>query len=128
MPTVLTCVVGKQLCQHPATDDHWAVRESAAALVGTVCRKYGDAFPTLQPRVAKTLLRALLDPLKPLPTHYGAIHGMLALGRPTVRLLLLPNVRPYMRLLEPQLAPDPASPVRALEARRCYMALLVRWR
>ena len=38
MPPVLTCIVGKQLCRNPATDDHWAVRELAAAVVAAICR------------------------------------------------------------------------------------------
>ena len=88
--------------------------------------KYGDAYTTLQPRVAKTLLRAFLDPLKPLATHYGAIHGLMALGKHALQMLLLPNVKTYVKLLEPQMRQDPANPTRAADARRCYTALLVR--
>ena len=76
--------------------------------------------------MAKTLLRAFLDPLKPLPTHYGAIHGLMALGQHVLQMLLLPNVKPYWKLLEPQLQPDATHPAKAMEARRCYNALLVR--
>ena len=91
-------------------------------------RKYGDAYATLQPRVAKTLVRAFLDPLKPLSTHYGAIQALAALGAPVVRALLLPNVQTYVKLLEPQLRADSseASAGRVVDARRCYNALLVR--
>eukprot|EP00983_Pelagomonas_calceolata_P134414 1162060-Pelagomonas_calceolata.AAC.7 len=50
---------------------HWAVRDKAASLVRTVCVRFGDPYYNVQPRVSKTLLRALLDPSKPLTTHYG---------------------------------------------------------
>jgi len=46
-----------------------------------ILRRYGSAYTTLEPRIAKTLLRAFLDPLKPQTTHYGAIVGLDALGR-----------------------------------------------
>ena len=158
MPAVLTCIVGKQLCRNPATDDHWSLRDSAATLMAAICRyslkpqlcagaltclpthawtpsrcifygyrrKYGDAYSTLQPRVVKTLLRAFLDPLKPLGTHYGAIQGLAALGPVVIQSFVLPNVEAYMKLLEPHLQPDSTNPVKALEARRCHSALLVR--
>jgi len=156
MPAVLTCIVGKQLCRNPATDDHWSLRDNAATLMAAICRysplpqhcadpriryrlmrgrhfaafcyylrKYGDAYSTLQPRVVKTLLRAFLDPLKPLGTHYGAIQGLAALGPVVIQSFVLPNVEAYMKLLEPHLQPDSTNPVKALEARRCHSALLV---
>ena len=38
MPPVLTCVVGKQLCRNPLTDDHWSLRDLAATTVAVICR------------------------------------------------------------------------------------------
>jgi hypothetical protein len=39
MPAILTCVVGKRLCEDPA-DDHWSLRDFAAGLVSRVCSAY----------------------------------------------------------------------------------------
>ncbi len=75
MPCILTCLVGKRLCGTP-TEDHWTLRNFAAYLISTICKRYGNNYSTLQPRITKTLVRALLDPGKPLTTHYGAIVGI----------------------------------------------------
>jgi transcription initiation factor TFIID subunit 6 len=32
-----------------------------------VCRKFGGAYPTIQPRITRTLLRAMLDAGEPPP-------------------------------------------------------------
>jgi transcription initiation factor TFIID subunit 6 len=47
------------------------VREAAAGIVRQVCAKFNDPLFNVQPRISKTLVKALLDPTKPLPTHYG---------------------------------------------------------
>jgi hypothetical protein len=41
-------------------------------LLRQACARFGGAHLALQPRVARTLLKALLDLGKPLATHYGA--------------------------------------------------------
>ena len=71
IPVLLTCVVAKELGS-TAEDDHWSVRDLAAATMGLLLEKFGDAYPELLSRVSSQLLRGLLDPSKPLTTHYGA--------------------------------------------------------
>ncbi|CAK7324567.1 unnamed protein product [Dovyalis caffra] len=51
----------------------------------------------------RTLLHAFLDPTKSLPQHYGSIQGLAALGPNVVRLLIFPNLEPYLLLLEPEM-------------------------
>ena len=70
IPVVLTCVVAKELGAS-ARDDHWAVRDLAAAAMGLLLEKFGPAYPELLSRVSNQLLKGLLDPSKPLTTHYG---------------------------------------------------------
>lgn len=107
MPSVVTCVVAKRLCQN-LDEDHWSLRDDAANTVAFVCAKFGAAYPSIQPRITRTLLRALLD-TKPLTTHYGAVRGLQALGPKVVRETIMPNLRAYMtNTLEPALeAPKP---------------------
>jgi hypothetical protein len=116
-------MVGKRLCQDPATEDHWSLREFAALLTAEICRKYGDAYHTLQPRITKTLLHAFLDPSKPLTTHYGAIMGLGMLGKEVVRVLLLPNVKAYGKLIESDLRKVSQDNDRAAEAQKCVDVL-----
>ena len=70
IPCVLTCLVAKSLGTSPA-EDHWAVRDAAARLLEGIIAKFGAAYADLQPRISRQLLKAFLDPAKPLTTHYG---------------------------------------------------------
>ncbi|TPX59799.1 hypothetical protein PhCBS80983_g02240 [Powellomyces hirtus] len=92
IPNILTCMVAKRLCDDPASQDHWALRRYASLLVSYICTTYGATYQSLQPRVTKTLLRAFLDPVKPLSTAYGGIVGIKALGEEAVKVLLVPNL------------------------------------
>lgn len=38
MPPLLTCVVGRRLCRLP-TEDHWALRAEASALLAAICAR-----------------------------------------------------------------------------------------
>ncbi|KAJ3402998.1 hypothetical protein HDU80_004564 [Chytriomyces hyalinus] len=96
MPNVITCIVSKRISESP-TDDHHALRRFSAELIAYVCRTYSATYPTLQPRVTKTLLRAFLDPTKPNSTHYGAVVGLAGLGNEVVKLLIRPNVMTFAK-------------------------------
>jgi transcription initiation factor TFIID subunit 6 len=122
MPVLLTCLVGKQLCGDPAVEDHWALRDHAAALVGRVCGSHGGSYPTLLPRVTKTLLQALLDVAKPLTTHYGAIRGLAALGPACWNTLVIPQLTGYVAALNAACAEG--SSLRRAEGTRVHNALL----
>ena len=63
-------MVAKRLCKS-VEEDHWSATTPMAA-VAFICAKFGAAYQNIQPRLTRTLLRALLD-TKPLSTHYGAI-------------------------------------------------------
>ena len=142
MPSVLTCLVGKRLGVPKASAgasaagsagppggpsprnssvDHWQLREYAASVAALVCRRFGGTYTNLQPRVTRTLLRALMDPAKPLTTHFGAIVGLAALGPTVTQLLLLPNLNVYLEFLDAEAAKAEAAgdEARAHEAGRC---------
>ncbi|KAF9330744.1 hypothetical protein BG006_006321 [Podila minutissima] len=133
MPTVLTCVVGKRLGESPQ-EDHWALRSTATDIILSICTKYGSSYHTLQPRVTRTLLRAFLDPEKPLTTHYGAILGLTRLGNEVFKTLVVPNLKTYSSLIEPELDDENDMDednlnddvaLRRNEARHCLDAILV---
>ena len=55
----------------------------------------------LKPRLVRSCLKAFLDPAKPFGAHYGAIIGMQAVGgAEVVRVLIIPNLGEYSKLLE----------------------------
>lgn len=55
----------------------------------------------MQAKVTKTLLIALLDPAKPLATHYGALEALAGLGPGVVASVLVPNVPSVLKHLVP---------------------------
>ena len=122
VPSVLTCLVGKTLCEDPATENHWELRDDAADLVRQVVEAYGAAYTTLQPRIAKTLVGALLDWSKPLTSHYGAVRGLGAMGDGARVALLFPNLSMYVPHL--QAARDDGPALRKSEAEHVFSALL----
>jgi len=121
MPPILTCLVGRRLCEDPS-EDHWELRDYSASLVAFICQRFGKAYANLQPRITKTLINAFLDLQRPLTTHYGAIVGLSSLGHYVTQLLILPNLRSYLKFLEPEL--NSSNSIRRIEAKKCYGALL----
>ncbi|KAL0477594.1 transcription initiation factor TFIID subunit 6 [Acrasis kona] len=126
MPSILTCLVGKRLCENP-NQDHWTLRDFCAGMIAHICKKYGPTYHTIQPRITKALLHAFLDPKRPRTTHYGAIVGITALGPHVSQLLFLEpsknsNLRAYSRLLLPDM--ESRDAIVRHEALKCYGALL----
>ncbi|DAZ97466.1 TPA: hypothetical protein N0F65_009949 [Lagenidium giganteum] len=123
LPAILTCVLGKQLCENPA-DDHWALRKYAAQLVAQICARFGETYQHIQARVSKTYHKALTDPLCPFTTQYGALHGILFLGPLAMEGLLFPNLSAYYSRLEPALSSSNPNLVERLEAQNCFGILV----
>lgn len=114
-------MIGKRIGDDP-TEDHWTVRDVAAELMTSICQRFSTAYHTLRPRICKTLLKAFLDPQKPLPTHYGAIIGLGSIGPEAIRGLLLPNLKSFGRLLDSER--DPTS-ITQMEIKQCQRAMIV---
>lgn len=99
MPTLLTCIVGKRLCNDLESEDHWTLREESSHLVSLICKRFGDAYISLQPRIMKTLSKALIPGTSDektkikeisIPSIYGALACLSMLGKDTVQLVVLP--------------------------------------
>ncbi|KAI4321999.1 hypothetical protein MLD38_035317 [Melastoma candidum] len=124
MPSLVTCVVTRQLGNH-VSDNHWELRNMSASSMASICKRYGHAYQNLQPRVVRTLLHAFLDPNNSLPQHYGAVRGLAGLGPTAVRMFILPNLEPYMQLIKAEIAHDNLKNYsKKLEAWRVYRALM----
>ncbi|KAI8148420.1 transcription initiation factor TFIID subunit 6 [Fennellomyces sp. T-0311] len=124
IPPILTCLVGRTICENPMQQDHWSVRHRAASLIASICAEYGKAYHTLQPRITKTLLRAFMDPAKPLTTQYGAIIGLDHLGTEVSRVLIVPNIKFYSDCCLTG-ALESASIQRKQDAEKCQEALML---
>jgi transcription initiation factor TFIID subunit 6 len=120
MPPILTCLLGKRLCEDPEREPHWSLRRDAAELVAYVCGTFGQAYQTIIPRVTKTMAKTLADGEKPLTSHYGAVVGLTALGPLTVESVILPILHDYLgALTQGATNPDALSP----EARQVWNVL-----
>ncbi|KAI9138087.1 hypothetical protein BKA69DRAFT_1093820 [Paraphysoderma sedebokerense] len=124
MPTLLSLVVGKRLSATPQ-EDHWSLRYSAATLITHLINQYSSSYSTLQPRVTKTLLIALLDPEKPFTTRYGAIVGLTLLGKQVVQALLVPNLKAVGRIIKEAMDDMESDDVTKMEAGKCWLSYLV---
>ncbi|KAJ3415988.1 hypothetical protein HDV05_003585 [Chytridiales sp. JEL 0842] len=121
IPNILTCCVSKRIGD--PGQDHHALRTFSAQLASCVCVRFGATYPTLQPRVTKTLLRAYLDPLKGVGTHFGAITGLASLGHEIVKLLIVPNVKAFGEtMIKPGLDSSAGDDLKRQEYMKCYEA------
>jgi len=115
VPPILTCLIGKRL---GSDSDHlafYALRRLSASVLSSVSKKYSKSSQTLKPRLARTCLKAFLDPTKPLGANYGGLIGLRAIGGPEViRALIVPNLKEYEGLVKEALdAPEETKRVEA---------------
>lgn len=138
MPPLLSCLLGKRLCEDTEKEDHWSLRDRCATLTADICRKFGNVYATLVPRVTKTLVKTLTDPQKPIPSHYGAIVGITALGPHAIDTLLLPNIEVYCKALgacvqdgdqmtDSDVIPDQPTPAEIGKCRSALKNAASRW-
>lgn len=80
VPSIITCIVSKQLCPKPEVDNHWALRDFAARLMAQLCRMFSCPTNNIQSRITKTLCKALYNEKAGLATHYGAVAGLAEIG------------------------------------------------
>lgn len=94
IPAVMTCIVSKQLCLRPDIDNHWALRDFAARLMASICKKFSTSTNNIQARVSKTFDKSLSVEYAPLPTIYGAFAGLSELGPEVIKAIVLPKLKP----------------------------------
>lgn len=93
IPILLTTVVCKQLGD--LKDDHWTLRTQAAKVLTSTVLSYSDSYPSLLPRVTRTLLVAIVDDEKSISSKYGAVVGLTMLGTNVISTCLKPNIPKY---------------------------------
>ncbi|XP_064401294.1 transcription initiation factor TFIID subunit 6-like [Halichondria panicea] len=93
VPSVLTCLVNKQLCSRPEAEDHWSLRDLAAKILSRMCKKYNNSVNSLQTRLTRMLAQALRNNTQGLAVHYGAIMGLVELGPEVVSSLVIPRLK-----------------------------------
>lgn len=92
LPSVLSCILSKQLCARPDTDNHWALREFSSRLLATICKAYN--INNLRSRVTQVLTRVWRDEQSTLSTLYGSLYALNELGVDTIRAVVIPRAAP----------------------------------
>ena len=100
VPSILSCLLGKQLCMRPEAEDHWSVRDFAAKIVAIFCKKFSNPSNNLQTRVIRIYSKALLDTTKGLSVHYGAVMGLVELGQDAVTSVVIPKLKWEAQLIK----------------------------
>eukprot|EP00917_Polyrhabdina_sp_WS-2016_P021921 GHVP01047479.1.p2 GENE.GHVP01047479.1~~GHVP01047479.1.p2 ORF type:complete len:409 (-),score=75.55 GHVP01047479.1:91-1317(-) len=100
LPSIMTCVLGKSLCDDLQKEDHWRLRRYSAETVAIICKKYSSVYLSFESRINKTYNSALADSSKPLTTHYGAIYGLKVLGFAPIDCFIIPKLKGYLECLK----------------------------
>ncbi|GFQ99633.1 transcription initiation factor TFIID subunit 6, partial [Trichonephila clavata] len=93
IPSVISCIVSKQLCTRPDVDNHWALRDFASRLIAQIAKNFNTTTSNVQTRVTRIFSKALASEKMPLASHYGAISGLSELGPEVVRTFVIPRVK-----------------------------------
>ncbi|THH10058.1 hypothetical protein EW146_g8490 [Bondarzewia mesenterica] len=81
LPPILSTLLHSSL--PPSHSTH--LRISAASTLSRILTQHSTTYPSLSPRIMKTLLLALLSPGKNRATREGAIKGLVGIGKEAVR-------------------------------------------
>lgn len=92
-PTVITCIVSKQICNRPEQENHYALRDFASRLLANICRTYNTSTNCLQTRITRLLCKALDNPNLPLSSVYGCISALCELGPEVQQALLVRRLK-----------------------------------
>lgn len=99
MPSVLTPLLAKRVGpkqpSQAALEESYDIRNFAASLLKQICFEFGNTYHNLKPRVTRTLLKAFMDVLRPLPALYGVVVGIQALGTEIVRVVIVGNLKTW---------------------------------
>ena len=109
VPAITSCMINRQVCARPESEDHWYLRDQAAKILAEMCKKHNNSANCLQSRVTRVLLQALNNNTQGLAVHYGALAGLIELGQECITSLVLPQLKKESQYV------DAATPSRSTE-------------
>ncbi|KAF8648479.1 hypothetical protein AX16_006260 [Volvariella volvacea WC 439] len=81
LPPILSMLLHSSLPQSQSTQ----IRTASAQTLSRLLTQHSTTYPSLSPRIMKTLLLALISPGKSKGTREGAIRGLVGVGKEAVR-------------------------------------------
>ena len=100
IPSLISCLINKQVCMRPESEDQWSMRESVGKVLAKMCKKYSNSINNIQPRVTRILCQALKNGTgtvtnqnQGLAIHYGVMCGLSELGQEAISSLVIPQLK-----------------------------------
>ncbi|XP_043913006.1 TAF6-like RNA polymerase II p300/CBP-associated factor-associated factor 65 kDa subunit 6L isoform X2 [Protopterus annectens] len=98
--SVMYCTLEPLAASINPLNDHWTLRDYAAMLLSNIFWTHGDLVSGLYHQILLSLQKVLVDPVRPLCSHYGAVVGLHALGWKAVERVLYPHLSTYWSNLQ----------------------------
>ena len=100
LPSVTSCLLNRQICLRPESEDHWSVRDQAAKILAAICKKYSNTVNNMQGRLTRILSQALNNNTQGLAVHYAAVMAFVEMGQETVTALVVPRLKQEGELIK----------------------------
>uniref|UniRef100_UPI00398F4889 TAF6-like RNA polymerase II p300/CBP-associated factor-associated factor 65 kDa subunit 6L n=1 Tax=Pristiophorus japonicus TaxID=55135 RepID=UPI00398F4889 len=124
--SVMYCILEPLAASINPLNDHWTLRDYAALLLSHIFWWHGDLVSGLYHQILLTLQKVLVDPVRPLCSHYGALVGLHALGWKAVERVLYPHLATYWPNLQAVLDDNSVSNAQVkADGHKVYGAILV---
>ncbi|XP_029470739.1 TAF6-like RNA polymerase II p300/CBP-associated factor-associated factor 65 kDa subunit 6L isoform X1 [Rhinatrema bivittatum] len=124
--SVMYCVLEPLAASINPLNDHWTLRDYAALLLSHIFWTHGDLVSGLYHQILLSLQKVLVDPVRPLCSHYGAVLGLHALGWKAVEYVLYPHLTTYWSNLQAVLDDYSVSNAQVkADGHKVYGAILV---
>lgn len=130
IPSLVSCLISRQLCMRPESEDHWSLRDNIAKILAKICSKYSNPVNNIQSRIQRVLLQTIKTNHS-LATHYGALSCLIEMGQDTVVSLVVPQLKQEGVLIRTTMSQQgkstehaAANKLQSLLLRHCAVALL----
>lgn len=100
IPTIMTCILTKQLCLRPDHDNHWAIRDFGSRLISQICKTFNTTTNNIQVRITQLLSQALDNERLPYSSLYGVISCFGELGIEVIKIFVLNRLRMISERIE----------------------------
>ncbi|XP_069750279.1 TAF6-like RNA polymerase II p300/CBP-associated factor-associated factor 65 kDa subunit 6L isoform X2 [Narcine bancroftii] len=126
LSSLMYCILEPLAASINPLNDHWTLRDYAALLLSHIFWWHRDLVSGLYPQTLLTLQKVLIDPVRPLCSHYGALVGLHALGWKAVESVLYPQLATYWPNLQTVLDDTSVSNAQVkADGHKVYGAILV---
>ncbi|VDM37573.1 unnamed protein product [Toxocara canis] len=122
VPSLLSCMVSRQLCSRPDVDNHWTLRDFASKCLVQLVREH--VVCDTQKRVQQALELCFIDPNSSANMRYGAFHALFDLSTSKERAAIYPHYLVILRSVHPNVTASMPQQQR-IDAEKLYGLLSV---